>query len=154
MIRVNVEQIMSNDVYAIKHNKSVRTAAKLMTYIGISSLVILKEKKIAGIVTERDLMTRVIAKGLDPEKIKIEDIMSTPVIVVSPNTSIEEAIKIMFQRKIKKLPVVNANGLVGMLSLTDIARFHPNLLKTINDALQARSDQILQRPEAVDFYIR
>jgi len=142
---------MAPEVVAINSDKSVRFAAGLMERLNISSLIVLHKDEIAGIVTERDMMTRVICGSQNPESTKVLDIMSSPVIVVSPSTSLEEAVGIMLRNNIKKLPVVSAKGLVGMLSLTDVARIQPHLIQTLNEALQIEAHQA---PQEADFYIR
>lgn len=151
MISVSVEHIMAPEVVAINSNKSVRFAAGLMERLNISSLIVLHKDEISGIVTERDMMTRVICCSQNPKSTKVLDIMSSPVIVVSPSTSLEEAVGIMLRNNIKKLPVVSAKGLVGMLSLTDVARIQPHLIQTLNEVLQIEAQQA---PQEADFYIR
>ena len=94
-----------------------------------------------------------VASGQNPEDIIVKDIMTEPVIVVSPLMPLEKAVGIMFQEKIKKLPVVAKDEdlvqLVGILSLTDIARLHPQLL----EGIRALSQMNELEAEA-DFYIR
>ena len=127
----------------------------MMNYYGISSLVALSKDEVVGILTERDVTTRVVAKGRDPEKVMVREIMSKPVIVVSPTLSLEEAVKIMFQRRIKKLPVVigdeDRSRLVGMLSLTDVARLQPKMIDMMRELLTMDSRA---SEETVDFYVR
>jgi CBS domain-containing protein len=124
-----------------------------MTKFGISGVIVQTEKDIVGILTERDILTRVVASGQNPENIVVKDIMTEPVIVVSPSMPLEKAVSIMFQEKIKKLPVVEKDEgrvrLVGILSLTDIARLHPQLL----EGIRALSQMNELETEA-DFYIR
>ena len=97
-----VQDIMKEKVVTIKASNSVRNAAKMMNYRGISSLVVTQGSKIKGIITEKDLVTRVIANGADPQKTKIKDIMSQPVIIVHPEQTLESAVKVML------IPVTSA----------------------------------------------
>ncbi|GAG50445.1 unnamed protein product, partial [marine sediment metagenome] len=87
---------------------------------GISGLVVLSKGDLVGILTERDILTRVVASGQDPEEVTVREIMTEPVIFVNPIMPVEEAVRIMLQEKIKKLPVVTREEerqrLVGIVS--------------------------------------
>lgn len=144
---------MVRDVVTLDAKQNAKNAARIMTKFGISGVIVQNEKDIVGILTERDILTRVVASGQNPEDIIVKDIMTEPVIVVSPLMPLEKAVGIMFQEKIKKLPVVAKDEdlvqLVGILSLTDIARLHPQLL----EGIRALSQMNELEAEA-DFYIR
>jgi CBS domain-containing protein len=125
-----------------------------MSKFGVSSLIVSSEDDIVGIVTERDILVRVVSSGQDPEKVTMREIMSEPIIVVKPETPLNEAIKIMFRERIKKLPVMCGEGermkLVGILSITDVARVQPRLFEEMKSLI----DQAGMGPAEVDFYIR
>lgn len=150
-----VKDVMVREVITIDSEQTAKNAARLMAKFGISGLVVLREEELVGILTERDILTRVVASGQNPENISVKEIMTEPIIVVNPMMPLDKAVRIMFQEKIKKLPVVNKVEenlrLVGILSLTDIARLHPKLLEDIRTLAQM-NDPTLE-PE-VDFYIR
>jgi len=150
-----VKDVMVREVITIDSEQSAKNAARLMAKFGISGLVVLREEELVGILTERDILTRVVASGQNPENISVKEIMTEPIIVVNPMMPLDKAVRIMFQEKIKKLPVVTKVEenlrLVGILSLTDIARLHPKLLEDIRTLAQM-NDPTLE-PE-VDFYIR
>lgn len=150
-----VQDVMIREVITIESSQSAKNAARLMAKFGISGLVVLTEGELVGILTERDILTRVVASGQDPEKVNVKEIMTEPIIVVNPMMPLDKAVTIMFQEKIKKLPVVTkaeeALRLVGILSLTDIARLHPKLLEDIRTLMQMNAAAL--EPE-VDFYIR
>jgi CBS domain-containing protein len=144
---------MVRDVITLDAKQNAKNAARIMTKFGISGVIVQTEKDIVGILTERDILTRVVASGQNPENIVVKDIMTEPVIVVSPSMPLEKAVSIMIQEKIKKLPVVEKDEglvrLVGILSLTDIARLHPQLI----EGIRALSQMNELEAEA-DFYIR
>ena len=154
-ITLCVKDIMAREVITIDSSQSAKNAARLMTKFGISGLVVLSEGNLIGIITERDIITRVVATGLDPEKIMVREVMTEPVIVVNPVMPLENAVKIMFQERIKKLPVVykedDSLKLVGMLSITDVARLQPKLLETLRIMGQMNDSDIEQ---VTGFYIR
>jgi len=95
----------------------------------IGCLVAVENGKPVGIITERDLLKRVLAKSKEIRNMKVSEIMSTPIISVDPAMEIEEATKLMLQKKIKKLPIVEKGNLLGLVTLTDILRIHPQLIK-------------------------
>jgi CBS domain-containing protein len=110
---------------------SVKDATELMDRSSISCLVAISKNRIKGILTTRDVISRVIARGHDPSQMTVGEVMTHPLIVVREDTPLEEAVKIMFQNKIKKLPIVLGEGddlvLVGLLSLTDIVENHTEI---------------------------
>jgi signal-transduction protein with cAMP-binding, CBS, and nucleotidyltransferase domain len=150
---IKVEDVMRSSVITIEGEYSARQAAKMMDFRGVSSLVVMSKKKISGIVTEKDLCTRVIAKGRNAEKVKVMDIMSQPVIIVRPDMSLENAVQVMLMQGIKKLPVLGGESgedLVGILSLTDVATLYPAIYATMK---QLQEIQPLPLEKGVDFYI-
>ncbi|MBA7642748.1 A-adding tRNA nucleotidyltransferase [subsurface metagenome] len=150
-----VEDIMSRDVITVETSLTIKNAARSMAKFGVSGLVVLHEGNLVGILTERDILMRVVTSGINPESVRVRDVMSEPVIVVSPVMPLEKAVNIMFHEKIKKLPVVDRNEehskLVGILSLTDVARLQPKLLESIK-CIAEMNEMTLEA--SADFYIR
>ena len=132
---LKIEDVVIRKVITIDSRSSILEATEVMQRYATSSLVVLSGKKIDGILSTRDIIARVVAKGLDPATISVEDVMTSPVLMMRPDTPLGEAIKIMIQRKIKKLPLVtgekNNAKLVGLLSLTDLVEFHPYIFSTM-----------------------
>ncbi len=128
---LKVEDVMVRDVITIDENSTVKEAADVMNKFEIGCLIAVRKGKAMGIITERDLLKRVVAEARDVNKTKVKNVMSSPLVVVEPSMDLEEAVKLMFQMKIKKLPVVEEKHLVGLVSLTDIARFHPQMMKIL-----------------------
>jgi len=150
---LKVEDVMRQSVVTIEGKYTARQAAKMMDYRGVSSLVVMSKKRLAGIVTEKDLCTRIVAKGSNPEKIKVIDIMSQPVVIVRPDALLESAVQVMLVQGIKKLPVLGGElgeDLVGILSLTDVAMLYPAMYATMK---QLQESQPLPVEKGVDFYI-
>ncbi len=130
-----IEDVLIRKVVTIDSDSTVTEATDSMRRDSTSSLVVLSDKKIVGFLSTRDIVSRVVAKGLDPNRVLVRHVMSSPVIMARPDTPLGEAIKIMIQHKIKKLPLIagekdNAD-LVGMLSLTDMVEFHPGVFSTL-----------------------
>lgn len=150
-----VEDIMSRDVVTVETNQTIKNAARSMAKFGVSGLVVLHDGNLVGILTERDILMRVVTSGINPENVHVSDVMSEPVIVVSPAMPLEKAVNIMFHEKIKKLPVVDRNEehikLVGILSITDVAKLQPKLLESIK-CIAEMNEMTLEA--SADFYIR
>ena len=113
---------MVKDVIALQKDVTALDASKIMKKSEIGCLVIFDESKIVGILTERDLLERVLEKCKNPKETRISEIMTGQVIVGKPDMQLVEATRLMFENKVKKLPIVERNQLVGLVTLTDIAR--------------------------------
>lgn len=136
---LKVEDVMVKNVITIESDLSVKQAAESMNKHGIGCLIVCKKGDAVGIVTERDLLKRVVAQAKDVKATKVKEIMSSPLTTVNPEIELEEAVKLMFQTKIKKLPVINDDKHpIGLVTSTDIARFQPYLMKIVKQ-LNART---------------
>jgi len=118
-----VEKVMSKPVMAVELNTSAKDCAKAMAKKGVSCAVITQRGSAIGIVTERDLVSKVTAESLDPKNVLVRDIMSTPLITVAPEVPLSGASELMAQYRIRRLVVVDGNrNLVGIVTTGDIAR--------------------------------
>jgi CBS domain-containing protein len=126
---VKIKDVMVPNVVLVKEKTTIEKAVKLMNSHGIGSLVVESNGKPAGIVTERDMLTRVLLASKDPKKTTVDEIMSQPLIVGTPQMKLEEAVNLMIKKKIKKLPIAHNGDLVGLMTLTDILHFQPELLR-------------------------
>ncbi|MEM0364137.1 MAG: CBS domain-containing protein [Candidatus Nitrosocaldus sp.] len=117
-----LKDIMIRDVITISPDKTAQDAARLMAEHGIGSVVVMDSDKVIGIITERDLVRKVCAKDIPSSKVKIQDIMSTPIITAEPDLPIEAAVQRMFNNKIRRLPIVENGRLVGIVTISDIAK--------------------------------
>lgn len=117
-----IENLMTRSVITLPSHASVYEAVKLMNENKIGCLVIVYNGEIVGILTERDLLERVLQKCRDPKEIWVSQIMTKHVIVGKPNMELSEATRIMFENGVRKLPIIKGKNLVGIVTLTDIAR--------------------------------
>jgi CBS domain-containing protein len=118
-----VKDVMEKKVQTLDLNASAKKSAAVMAKQGIGSLVVVQGGRAVGIVTERDLVSKVIADGLDPAKVLVRDIMSTPLITIQPDAKIAEAARLMNEYKIRRVVVTAADGsLAGIVTATDFAR--------------------------------
>ncbi len=126
---IEIHDVMVNKVITIKRHTTLENAVKLMNKHEIGCLIVEEEGKPIGIITERDLLKRVLATSKETRKMKAEQIMTNELISISPKMEIEEAARLMCQKKIKKLPVVENGKLLGLVTLTDILRIQPQLIR-------------------------
>lgn len=111
---------MIREVKTANTEDTVLKAAEIMNQYEIGCIIVTENKKPVGIVTERDILKRVVFERKDPAKTEVCEIMSKPIVTVKPHMTITQAAQIMIKQKIKKLAVINAGHLVGILSLTDL----------------------------------
>ena len=124
--RLLVKEIMARDPVTVDSERTVREAALAMDRSGIGCVLVTsrqdgKEKAI-GIVTERDLVRRVLTMEGHISELRVKNIMSSPLIVVDPSATIEEAAGIMERSRVRRLPVVDEGGLVGVVTVSDLAK--------------------------------
>jgi CBS domain-containing protein len=145
---------MEPRVLTVEATSTAKNSARMMNKFGVSSLIVSSEDDVVGIVTERDIITRVVASGQNPEQVTVGEIMSEPIIVVDTDTPIEQAVQIMITEKIKKLPVMEKEGekaiLVGILSMTDIARVQPDLIESFKHLMGEDAETMAE----LGFYVR
>jgi len=149
---LKVEDVMVEDVITIEAGATVKKAVSLMNENEIGCLIVVKQGKAIGIVTERDMLARVLALARDPERTRVSEVMSAPLVVADPKMDLEEAARLMFKMKVKKLPVVSDSQLVGLITLTDLARFQPQIIKILKKA-HAVNQAPKRMQKVVDFYI-
>jgi len=118
-----VRDIMEKNVITIDHDKTAFEAARVLKEKEISFLVILKERKPVGIISERDIVRKIAAEDLTASSIQLENIMSKKFKWVSPNTEIEFAVQKMLNNNIRRLLVLENEDLVGVVTQTDLAGF-------------------------------
>jgi len=133
---VNVEDIMVKKVITVDKDETVSNAVDIMNEHGIGCLIVVSEGIAVGILTERDLLKRVLAKAKDPRETKVHEVMTQPLIYVSPDTDIDKAKAVMSRFRIKKLPVIDSEGhLVGLITVTDIANSLERMLRKLDENL-------------------
>ena len=116
-----IGDIMTRNPRTVDTGDSVLEAARQMRDGDFGSVVVLRDGRVDGIVTDSDIAVRAVAEGRDPESTRVSEICSTGVATVEPGQSIEEAVQIMREHDIRRLPVVEDGRPVGILSLGDLA---------------------------------
>jgi CBS domain-containing protein len=112
--------VAGRETYFVPSADSIRQVAEYMSQRRIGAVAVLDGQRVAGIVSERDIMSKVVAKGLDPAHTKVSEVMSRELLVASPDDSYEDAARKMRQAGIRHLPVVEDGRLIGMISQRDL----------------------------------
>ena len=115
-----VKEIMVRNVRTVDVKETVLDAVHIMDRFEIGCVIATEDQKPVGILTERDILRRVVLRSKDPSEVHVREIMSKPLVKVGPNTNVKRAARMMVKRRIKKLVVVSSGRIVGILSLTDI----------------------------------
>ena len=136
LIPIKAKDVMVTKVVTLDGNVSVKEAAEIMAQVGVSAVIVTIEGKANGILTERDILKRIVAEDKNSIKTKVKEIMSSPLVTIEPNMDLEEAARLMFDKKIKNLPVVHENRLVGLVGLQDILKFQPEVLKILKQTME------------------
>ena len=111
------------EVLKIAADASVFDAVQLMVAMNVGSLLVTDGDEIAGIVTERDYLRRITLEGRTDRETPVHEIMSSPLVVVMPETTIDECMAVMTDRRIRHLPVVEDGDVVGVVSIGDLVKF-------------------------------
>ena len=117
----SVRDAMTADPRSIGASASVVEAARLMREQHIRSLPVTQDDRLVGMITDRDITTRVVAESAVPETTSVGDVYSRDLISVEPNSDLDEALRLMARHQVRRLPVVENDRLVGMVAQADIA---------------------------------
>jgi CBS domain-containing protein len=112
-----------SDVYEIDADASVFEAVQLMVEMNVGSLLVKEGRDVAGIVTERDYLRRVTLEGRTERHTAVREIMSSPLIVATPETTVDECMALVTDRRIRHVPVVEQGEVVGLVSIGDLVKF-------------------------------
>jgi CBS domain-containing protein len=132
--RMLVRDVMSSPVVTIEEDAPVNKAAELMEKHGLGCIIVTNEEgKPLGIITERDLVARVLAKNVKPDSVRAKEVMTSPLITIEPHETINEAARRMSRLNIRRLGVVYKGQLIGLVSSKDILAVMPELVETIQE---------------------
>src|SRR6266545_5551841 len=119
----NIRDVMTSNPSTIDAEKSVAYAAKMMREEDVGLAPIVEGDKLIGMLTDRDIATRVAAEGRDPDQVKVRDVASKQLVTIDPGQDLDEALRMMAKHQVRRLPVVEEDGrLVGVVAQADIAR--------------------------------
>jgi CBS domain-containing protein len=121
--RVLADKQRSGDIECISPGGSVAVAVRLMNERRIGSLLVMDGDLLVGIFTERDVLVRVVGAGRDPAEATVRDVMTTQLLTIEPDTTVEEAMRLMTERRCRHLPVLEDDQVVGLISIGDLTRW-------------------------------
>ncbi len=117
----SINEVMTHDPHTVSPQDPVTRAARFMREDDVGALVVERDGEIAGIVTDRDIVVRGIADGRSPDEVRIEEVATTDVRTIPSDASIDDAIKLMREHDVRRLPVVQDGRPVGILAIGDLA---------------------------------
>ena len=119
----SIQDVMSANPCAIEASKPVAYAAKMMKDEDVGLAPIVEGQRLVGTLTDRDIVTRVVAEGKDPQEVTAGEVASTSLVTIDPQQDLDEALALMARHRVRRLPVVERDGrLVGVLAQADVAR--------------------------------
>jgi CBS domain-containing protein len=149
--RMLVKDVMSSPVVTTEEDASSNKVARLMDEHKVGAVVITnKEGKPLGIITERDLVIRVLAKNLQPDAVKAKEIVTSPLVTIEPEVTISEAARKMSSIDIRRLGVLYKGNLVGLISSKDILNVMPELIEIIQERNRIESADRSEETEEVE----
>jgi CBS domain-containing protein len=140
---IPVRDVMTRPVITADADIDVLTAAKRMALANVGCLIVVSGEKPIGILTERDLVKKVVAKAADPQAVKVGDVMSSPLVTISPDASLRDAASLMLKSGVKRLPVTSNERLVGIITDTDLVSGSSlGLSDVLSDLLEMHRESI------------
>lgn len=151
---IHVEDVMTRTPITVPQSTTVDEVAKLMRDHKIGSVIVVSSSNNpVGIVTERDLVIKVIAEGKAPSEVKVSEIMSSPLISITPRTRLIEAARLMARKNIRRLVVVDEGKLVGIVTARDILKVAPEIIEIlIESARISETESTFLREEVLAGY--
>jgi len=128
---MKVKHAMTKRVLVVKPDATVKEAAKVMTEHRVGSLVVMENDKVVGIVTELDIIWKVVAGSSNPEDTLVKDIMTKKILTIQGDKTLEDATHMMVENNIKKLPVMEGDKLIGILTATDLISVQPKMIESL-----------------------
>ncbi|OYT54421.1 MAG: hypothetical protein B6U72_02555 [Candidatus Altiarchaeales archaeon ex4484_2] len=148
-MELSVGDVMTRAVVYVKPTQNIKRVAELMKSHDIDSLLVMEKKKGTGIVTDTDIIRKVVAEGKDPAHIHVAEVMTSPLITIEPEEDIDDAAKKMSEQHVKRLVVIKHNNIVGILSEDDIVNVEPALSTLIREHNMWNIEEITPTPESL-----
>jgi CBS domain-containing protein len=143
--RVPLGDVMRRDPTMIGIDANVAEAAKAMCHDEVGSVIIVKNEKPIGIVTEEDINCKVVAKDLKPSSVRVDEIMSTPLITVSADKTVGDAAHMMVKHKVRRLPVIDtSHKVIGIVTVRDLLTVSNELNELLADLIEINREEIVE----------
>ena len=118
----SIKDLMTTNPTTCPRSATVVEVARVMKQEDVGSVPVVEGEQLVGVVTDRDIVIRVVAEGGDAESTTVGEIISSDVVTVDPDTSIDEALDLMSENQVRRLPVVEDSRLIGIVAVADVAR--------------------------------
>ncbi|MCD6145892.1 MAG: CBS domain-containing protein [Methanosarcinales archaeon] len=138
-----VREVMSPRVITADINDPLPDVAKEMIKYDRSSAIVTKDGKPVGIITERDISRKIIPDDRKPSSVPLSEIMTSPLITIDQNTSLSDAIQMMLSHKIRRLPVLRNETLIGVITSQDIVAVSSEMSNTLRELMQSNTEYLL-----------
>ncbi|WP_292460842.1 CBS domain-containing protein [Methanothermococcus sp.] len=140
-INVSVSEAMSSPVETVNLNTTAYDAANILKTKGIGGLVVVNDlMKPVGIITEKDFVLKIVARNLKSKEVLVKEIVSPKLIYISPKATLMDAAKIMAEKKIKRLPVIENDELLGIITVSDITSISPKLFDILVEVSKIKGE--------------
>jgi predicted transcriptional regulator len=140
---IKVGDVMAKGIVTISPNDSVKRACEVMAKHDLSGITVIKKGKIAGMVTQGDLVP-MIAEGKDPAKTSVQQVMGKRLLFIGPDDDISKAAGLMVKNKVKRIPVLRKGKLVGVITQTDIVKISPSVYDLIFEKAKIEAGPLLE----------
>jgi CBS domain-containing protein len=131
-----VRDIMVKEVKVVRPDTSIKEVVATMNKFSIGSIIVVQGDRPVGIITERDILTRLVEPCLAPETLTARYVMTSPVVTISETASLEEAARLMAKKKVKRIPVMDNEKIVGIVTYTDIVFKMPTMLSILEELVR------------------
>ncbi len=143
--RLAVRDVMTRTVVTAPPDMSAAEAGRKMVENRVGNVIIIKEGRPVGIVTESDMVAKVISKNVKPGSIKLDQLMSKPLITTRSSDDIHDAVQVMAQKKIRRLPVIDGEALVGIITDADVIQVSSEINQILDNLIQMNRENVLDR---------
>jgi CBS domain-containing protein len=147
--RLAVRDVMTRTVVTATPDMSAAEAGKKMVENRVGNILIVEEGRPVGIVTESDMVAKVISKNLKPGSVKLEQLMSQPLITTKSSDDINDAVLVMAQKKIQRLPVIDDGELVGIITDADVIQASSEINQILDNLIQMNREDVLDRRDVI-----
>ena len=139
---IPVFDLIKRNVVTTGPDAPVQTAAQLMKQENIGCLIVVDGRDPVGMVTERDFLTKIIAEGRHYHAIKVKDVMSSPLMTISPSTSVFVAAEKMVELGVRRFPIMDEDKILGVVTETDLLQFAPDLIEVTRAYLPPEGEMV------------
>jgi len=141
-VKMPVKEIMTGDVVTIDIKSDVQKLAKKMLDYNVGSIIITDKKQPVGIVTERDIVRKIVSRNLKPDDISMRELMTTPLITVNTEVDVTDTMHKMVKMEIRRLPVVDNGKLVGIVTDTDLIAISAEMGNIFSDLIKMHREKV------------